>query len=143
MSDHFLKDLESAPDEARWNLLRDLLRSSIREILFIPQEKTLENDRGFFDMGMDSFTAIQLKNKLIESIGGELKLESTKIFDYPTINDLTNYLTTIISVKIQVPNELKEKGKSSEDLGMKNKVEELSDEELLRQLKEETNQEEK
>ncbi|MEL6938587.1 MAG: acyl carrier protein, partial [Cyanobacteria bacterium J06598_1] len=57
---------------------------------FSPNE--LNRDMGFFDLGMDSLTALELKNSLQTDLG--LSLPSTLAFDYPTVDALIAYLAT-------------------------------------------------
>ena len=47
-------------------------------------------DTGFFDLGMDSLTSMELRNKLQSSL--KFSLHSTLAFDYSTINKLVDYL---------------------------------------------------
>jgi hypothetical protein len=49
-----------------------------------------EQDVGFFTLGMDSLTSIELRNRLQASLG--CSLSSTLAFDYPTQQALVNYL---------------------------------------------------
>ncbi|MEM8779853.1 MAG: SDR family NAD(P)-dependent oxidoreductase, partial [Cyanobacteria bacterium P01_G01_bin.49] len=57
--------------------------------------------QGFFDMGMDSLMAVELKNRLETALG--VTLPSTVIFEYPTIKALAEYLAEEI-----FPSELEE-----------------------------------
>jgi len=46
--------------------------------------------QGFFDMGMDSLLALDLKNRLQDDLG--LSLPSTLTLEYPTVMGLAEYL---------------------------------------------------
>ncbi len=46
---------------------------------------------GFFDAGMDSLMAVELRNKLQENIGSIYTFPSTLAFDHPSINKLVQY----------------------------------------------------
>jgi hypothetical protein len=46
--------------------------------------------KGFFDLGMDSLTSVEFKNRLQNSLG--ITLPSTVAFDYPTVESLLDYL---------------------------------------------------
>lgn len=66
------------------------IRTQIADVLgFQPDE--IDSQVGFFDMGMDSLTSVELKNRLQTSLG--CALPSTVIFDYPNLTALVDYLT--------------------------------------------------
>jgi hypothetical protein len=47
---------------------------------------------GFFELGMDSLTAVGLRDRLHEELGGALFLSPTLLFDYPTVGKLAAHL---------------------------------------------------
>ncbi|CAM9959588.1 unnamed protein product, partial [Choristocarpus tenellus] len=60
--------------------------------------QSFEEDQGFFELGKNSLTAIEFKNKLQDVL--DCPLSSTLTFDYPTIKKLVNYLDSeIISIE--------------------------------------------
>ncbi len=77
------------PAERGEALLDEILRH-VTEVLGFTQSSRLEPYTGFFDLGMDSLTAVELKNRLQTSLG--LALSPTLVFDFPSAQKLTNYL---------------------------------------------------
>ncbi len=57
--------------------------------------KVVNNSDNFFDIGGNSLLAIKLTNILCEKYG--IQLEVVKIFEYPTIKDLSEYLSKLDS----------------------------------------------
>lgn len=53
-------------------------------------KQSFEEDQGFFELGMNSLTAIEFKNNLEDML--DCQLSSTLTFDYPTIAKLVTYL---------------------------------------------------
>ena len=47
---------------------------------------------GFFDLGMDSLMAVELRNRLNHAFDGEYVVSNTAIFDYPNITALARHL---------------------------------------------------
>jgi hypothetical protein len=56
---------------------------------------------GFFAMGMDSLTSIELRNRLQTSLGSSLP--STLVFDYPTVEELVDYLAQEVLSALMIP----------------------------------------
>ena len=82
--------LQNAPAPDRRRLLDAHLRSELGKVLEIPSPHEIDPRRGFFEMGMDSLTSVELRNKLQASL--KIELTSTVVFDYSTIEALTGHL---------------------------------------------------
>lgn len=59
-------------------------------MLGLPGSVRVPDDRGLFDLGLDSLTAIELRNRLGAEAG--TRLPATVLFDHPTVRDLTAHL---------------------------------------------------
>ncbi|MEM7127078.1 MAG: SDR family NAD(P)-dependent oxidoreductase [Chloroflexota bacterium] len=81
----------TAPVDEQPRLLIDLVRTQIGKILGHQEAQALNGSKGFFELGMDSLSSVELRNHLQTSTG--LRLPNTLAFDYPTLDTLVEFLT--------------------------------------------------
>jgi acyl transferase domain-containing protein len=86
--------LAGLPDEERQAALMDLVGTQVAAVLGHGSPDRIEAERGFLDMGFDSLTAVELRNRLNLIIG--LRLPSTTLFDHPTPTALARYLCGVL-----------------------------------------------
>ena len=85
-----LQQLESVPSGARQPLLLSHVQRELQQILGLAQPP--DADVGFFDLGMDSLMAVELRNRLQQQLGKAYTVSNTLAFDYPTVNKLVEHL---------------------------------------------------
>ena len=82
--------LEGAGPGERGELLLGFVREEVRSVLRL--RGLPGRDVGFFDLGMDSLMAVELRNRLQRAFGGALAVSNTVVFDYPTPSALAGRL---------------------------------------------------
>lgn len=82
----FLQQLAARSGSERLPLVIELVRQELAAVLQIPQPATLGLDLVLKDLGIDSLTAVELRNRLTARTG--ISLPATLSFDYPTIRQL-------------------------------------------------------
>lgn len=85
-----LKDLSAAPQSKRKTLLQAHIREQTVRVLGLNSSYMLDTRQPLREIGMDSLMAVELRNALASSL--QRKLPSTLLFDFPTIEALTDFL---------------------------------------------------
>ena len=86
--------LRSASPVTRKTLLADFVQRAVDQVLGRDATQKSPPLAGFFDLGLDSVMALELRTRLQSGLG--LALQPTVVFDYPTIVALTEHLSTLL-----------------------------------------------
>ena len=86
--------LDGAPANAHGEILASFLQRAVQAVLRLPTPPP--PSVGFFELGMDSLMAVELRNRINRAFGGEYTASSTVVFDYPDIEALAGFLASEI-----------------------------------------------
>ena len=86
--------LDDAPAGTHGEILESFLQRAVQAVLRLPTPPP--PTVGFFDLGMDSLMAVELRNRINRAFGGEYTAASTVVFDYPDIQALAGFLASEI-----------------------------------------------
>lgn len=88
------RELDALGAPARIGRLIGWLQDAVAATLRLPAGQPPAPTRGFFEMGMDSLMAIEIKNRLQTELG--VPLRATVVFNYPNIAQLADYLAALL-----------------------------------------------
>ena len=86
------RKLESVAESERLSMLKGFVQQEVGKVLGLPAAELPAIETGFFDLGMDSLMAVELRNRLSKVL--EATLPSTLTFDFPNIERLAHYIAT-------------------------------------------------
>ena len=93
--------LTNAPVQQRKKLLTDYLRDAVAEVTRVDGAEIRE-DAGFFDLGMDSLMAVELRRRIEQGVGKEIPI--TLVMDHPRLSDVADYLLgEVLGLSEQAP----------------------------------------
>jgi acyl carrier protein len=83
-------ELAELPADERLRRLSMLVRGEAAAVLGYPGAESIEADRSFQELGFDSLSSVEFRNRLAAITG--TALPATLVFDYPTPADLVTHL---------------------------------------------------
>jgi phthiocerol/phenolphthiocerol synthesis type-I polyketide synthase B len=122
-STEFRDALRDADPARRRGLLVDHVTAQVVSAMGLASAQLLDPTAGFFQSGMDSLMSVTLQRALSDSLGETLP--ASVVFDYPTVEALSEYLATL----------LPEVAEAAED-DSADDYDDFSDDELLKELSE-------
>ncbi len=122
-STEFRDALREADPTRRRGILVDHVTAQVVGAMGLASAQLLDPTAGFFQSGMDSLMSVTLQRALSDSLGETLP--ASVVFDYPTVEALSDYLATL----------LPEVAEAAEDESADD-YDDFSDDELLKELSE-------
>jgi phthiocerol/phenolphthiocerol synthesis type-I polyketide synthase B len=88
----FRDALRNCEPTRRRAMLVDHVTALVASVMGLDSPQSLDPSVGFFQFGMDSLMCVTLQRDLGETLG--LAVPASAVFDYPTVEALTDYLVT-------------------------------------------------
>jgi acyl carrier protein len=110
-------------------LLVNQVRTLVADVLGLKTFGVEELQQGFFELGMDSLTSMELRNRLQSTL--ECTLPAAAVFNYPTVEALVDYLIAdVISLDRTAPADVDSHREDPEEEGALTEVKQLTEKEL-------------
>jgi acyl carrier protein len=93
----FLERCRTGSPASLRRVLEDLVRDGVAAVLGLESAQSIGPHQGFFELGMDSLTSVELRNRLSATVG--LTIPSTVTFDHPTTSQLADFLLDALCKK--------------------------------------------
>ncbi|GGS29362.1 hypothetical protein GCM10010269_80090 [Streptomyces humidus] len=93
--------LAGLPEDGRHAFLLDLVCTRMAEVLDYPKGREIEPDRAFSELGVDSVSAVEFRNRLGAETG--LRLAQTLVFDHPTAAAVARELVRELAAQAPAP----------------------------------------
>ena len=138
-----LEDLSAASAGKRRELLQTFITTQTVGLMGADQGTMLDPRKPLSEQGLDSLMAVELRNLLKSSLGLKRALPVTLVFDYPTVEELTVFIDTLLETGKDAGPPEAAPGKKQALSGSHNAlddIEKLSDEEIDRLLAQRTQQ---
>ncbi|MFF5175158.1 SDR family NAD(P)-dependent oxidoreductase [Micromonospora sp. NPDC000089] len=90
-----VQQLAALGDDERRAALLEIVRGQAAAVLGYPDPAAVDPRRAFNDLGFDSLTAVEMRNRLTNAFG--MRLPATLVFDYPSPYELAAHLDTGIA----------------------------------------------
>ncbi|MGD1952200.1 MAG: SDR family NAD(P)-dependent oxidoreductase, partial [Leptolyngbyaceae cyanobacterium] len=86
----WLNQLQALPTGEQLSVLKRTVQEEVAQVLGLGADALPDPQVGFFELGMDSLMAVELRSRLSQRVG--VPLSSTVAFDFPNIDRLSEYL---------------------------------------------------
>lgn len=136
----FFTQLKDTALEERKDLLTAFVKNQLMSVLGLELNSDLDTQQGLFDLGLDSLTSVEFRNRIQLSLN--CTLASTLAFNYPSIEAVVNYLSQSV-LDLDIPGVNKDEPENTSDStvveidGLESEIDDMSDDDLQRLLEDE------
>ncbi|HEY8036309.1 MAG TPA: type I polyketide synthase [Methylobacter sp.] len=86
----FAQKMSELNEEDADQLAQTQVELALKQVLYLDADKPVDSHQGFFDMGLDSITVVELRENLEHRLA--CSLPATLLFDYANVADVSSYL---------------------------------------------------
>jgi acyl carrier protein len=86
----FAQKMAELNEEDAYQFAQTQVEQALKQVLYLDADKSVDSHQGFFDMGLDSITVVELRENLEHRLA--CALPATLLFDYANVADVSSYL---------------------------------------------------
>ncbi|TAK60271.1 type I polyketide synthase [Methylobacter sp.] len=86
----FVQKMSELNEEDAYQFAKTQVEQALKQVLYLDADKPVDSHQGFFDMGLDSITVVELRENLEHRLA--CSLPATLLFDYANVADASWYL---------------------------------------------------
>lgn len=86
----FMQKMSELNEQDAYQFAQTQVEQALKQVLYLDADKSVDGHQGFFDMGLDSITVVELRENLERRLA--CSLPATLLFDYSTVADVSLYL---------------------------------------------------
>ena len=102
-SEYVWLKLQTLSPEGAHELLEEHLAAIISTVLRYPSHQSVDRNKGFFDLGMDSIMSVEFGQEIESLLQRKVCIKTQSLFDYPTISMLAVYVLSLCRPDVVVP----------------------------------------
>lgn len=87
---NFVQKMSELSEDDAYQFCQEQLEDALKQVLCLDVNKTIDSHQGFFDMGLDSITVVELRENLQRRLA--CSLPATLLFDYVNVTEVSLYL---------------------------------------------------
>ena len=87
---NFEQKMSELNEDDAYQFAQTQVEQALKQVLYLDTDKSVDSHQGFFDMGLDSITVVELRENLERSLA--CSLPATLLFDYANVADVSLYL---------------------------------------------------
>ncbi len=86
----FVQKMHELNEQDAYQFAQTQVEQALKQVLYLDADKPVDSHQGFFDMGLDSITVVELRENLERRLA--CSLPATLLFDYANVADVSSYL---------------------------------------------------
>jgi hypothetical protein len=138
-----LTQIQSANQADKEYAVKAFVTNIMRTVLGKSAMEDIDEKQGFFDLGLDSLMAVDVRNRIQDGLGGAVRVRPSIVFDYANIHNMTRHLCDELGIKYESGSKKPPDDAGSKDNEIDRNIGKMTEEEAMQLLREELGDEHK